>query len=269
MVEFALVSLALYLLLAALIGIGRWLAITQAAQDAARIAAREIALYPLPAEFTFADALADPGFQQAVYSSDFLVVDLDANPPGDALEGFFAGMPVVNRALRPLMITSTVDVAGDRRRVLHLPGLITDSGTSPSGLTVIVPRVDARDPDTGAETGITLVPVLQEVGVGSFSVLSPDRGLVAIRLNVPYQSATLSAYLPSDELTPQGDPFNVPVVASDPGGGGYPIVGPGVDGTGPYSGTYGLGEHLALGQRVRPFRRLVTTQSLFRREVFL
>ena len=43
MVEFALVSLALYLLLAALIGIGRWLAITQAAQDAARIAAREIA----------------------------------------------------------------------------------------------------------------------------------------------------------------------------------------------------------------------------------
>ena len=277
MVEFALVSFALYLLVAAVIGLGRWMATVQSAQDAARIAAREIALYPLPAEYTFQDALADPGFRQAVYDPDYLVVDLDANPPEAGLEAFFAAMPVVNRALRPLMITSVVDVGGVERRLQHLPGLLTDSATSPSGLTVLVPRIDSRDPATGAETGITLLPVLEEVadpsdGTGPFSLVddgsggfsSRDRGLVVVRLNVPYQSATLSAYLPAANMTPQGDPFNEPVVASDPGGGGYDITGPG-----PYSGTYGLGEHLALGQQVRPFRRLIAAQAIFRREVYL
>ena len=47
------------------------------------------------------------------------------------------------------------------------------------------------------------------------------------------------------------------------------ILGPGPDGTGPYSGAYGLGEHLALGQSLRPFRRLISAQAIFRREVFL
>ncbi len=269
MVEFALVSLVLYLLLAAIISFGRWMATVQSAQEAARIAAREIALYPLPADYTFAQALTDPGFRQAVYNPDFLVVDLAQFPPGGALEGHFAGMPVVNRALRPLMITSNVDVNGTVRQLLHLPGLVTESASSPSGLTVLVPRIDSRDPDTGAETGITILPVLEEVGPGSFSVASADRGLVAVRLNVPFQSATLSAYVPGEELTSDGDPFNQAVIASDPGGGGFAIVGPGPDGIGPYSGTFGLGTHAALGQRVRPFRRLIAAQSLFRREVFL
>ncbi|MEM9380750.1 MAG: TadE family protein, partial [Planctomycetota bacterium] len=141
MVEFALISLALYLVLAAIIGIGRWLAVAQAAQDIARFAAREIALYPLPPEVTFAEALADPGFQGAVYSSDFLVIDLRLRPPGEALDSFFASMPTVNRALRPLMITSDVDAGGERRRVLHVPGALVDSSTSESRLTVAVPRI--------------------------------------------------------------------------------------------------------------------------------
>lgn len=269
LVEFALVSFALYLLLASILGLGRWMSTIQAAQQAARIAAREIALYPLPAEFTFSDALLDPGFRQAVYDADFLVVDLAQFPPGVPLEDHFAGMPVVNRALRPLMITSNVDVNGDVRQLLHLPGLITESSSSVSGLTVLVPRVDSRDPVSGSETGITILPVLEEVGAGSFSVASADRGLVAVRLNVPFQSATLSAYLPSSELTSQGDPFNLPVIANDPGGGGFDILGPGEDGFGPYSGTFGLGEQAVLGERVRPFRRLVAAQALFRREVFL
>lgn len=269
LVEFALISFALYLLLAAILGLGRWMATTQAAQEAVRIAAREIALYPLPATFTFDDATQDAGFRAAVYDPDLLVVDLEEFPPGVALEDLFAGMPVVNRALRPLMITSNVDVNGDIRNLLHLPGLITESLNDPTRLTVLVPRIDSRDPETGAEEVITIVPVLEEVGSGSFSVASPDRGLVAVRLNVPYQSATLSAFVPTSELTPQGDPFHTPVIANDLDGGGFPIVGPGPDGAGPYSGTFGLGEHLAFGQRVRPFRRLIAAQALFRREVFL
>ncbi len=264
-------SLVLYLLLAAVIGLGRWMAVVQSAQDAARVAAREIALFPLPPDTDFLDALDDPDFQAAVYSTDFLVVDLETNPPGTALDDFFAAMPVVNRALRPLMITSTVDVGGADRRLLHMPGTLMNSATSPSGLSVMVPRVDGRDPATGAETGITLLPVLEEVGAGlgsPFNMTSSERGLVAIRLNVPYQSATLTAYLPSANLTPQGDPFNVPIQAVDlPGSPGVPILGPGPDG-GPYSGAWGLGEQQALGQTVRPFRRVIAAQAIFRREVF-
>ncbi|MEM7517319.1 MAG: TadE family protein, partial [Planctomycetota bacterium] len=178
LLEFALVSLAFYLLVAGAISIGRWVYTLQSAQDVVRVAAREIALYPMPAEFTFDQALADPGFRQAVYDPGFLVLDLEANPPGAALDAFIAGLPVVNRALVPLMITSFVDVEGTRRQLLHMPGLLTNSADSPTGLTVVIPRIDARDPDTGAETDITLLPVLEEFGPGSFSWDSPDRGLV-------------------------------------------------------------------------------------------
>lgn len=271
MVEFALVAFVLYLLLAAVLGLGRLTFVSQGAQEAVRVAAREIALYPLPAQTQFAEALADPGFQGAVYSEDHLVVDLEANPPGPALEARFAAMPVANRALRPLMVTSQVDVGGGLRLIQHLPGALIDSATAPSGLTVRVPLVTARDAETGVET-IDLVPVLEEVGPGSFSTDSADGGLVAIRLNVPYQSATLSAYLPGP-VNEQGNPTNLPVLADDasvdaPADAYVTSVGPGPDGTGPYSGTYGLGEANALGQQVRPFRRVVAAQALFRREVF-
>ncbi|MEM1451267.1 MAG: TadE/TadG family type IV pilus assembly protein [Planctomycetota bacterium] len=268
LVEFALVSLALYLVLAAILGVGRWLAVAQAAQDAARFAAREIALFPLPADSTFAEALADPGFQGAVYDPDLLVVDLVATPPGPALEAFFAAMPVVNRALRPLMVTSNVDTSDGRRRVLHVPGAIVDSPTSPTGLSVVVPRILERDPESGAETQIQLAPFLEEVSPGSFSALGPDRGLVAIRLNVAYQSATLAAYIPTGDFTPSGDPFQRPIEAGDVGGSNV-IVGPGPEGAGPYSGGLGLGRLETLGVSARPFRRLIAAQALFRREVFL
>ncbi len=272
LMEFALVSFALYLLLAAIFSLGRWMSVTQSAQDAARVAAREMALYPLPAEATFEQALDDEGFRQAVYDPGFLVVDLDALGAGNTLDDVFAAMPVVNQALRPLMIQSVVDVAGSRRRLLHVPGAITDLASSPSGLTVVVPRVTGRDPDTGQET-IEIAEVLEEVRPGAFSVppgdllppgdLGFDRGLVGLRLNIPFQSAFLTAYFSS------GGERNRPIEALDPGGGGYTIVGPGPEGAGPYSGAFGLGELEALGRTLRPFRRLVSPQAIFRREVFL
>jgi len=259
LLEFALISLALYLVLAAIIGLGRWMAVTQAAQEAARVAAREMALHPLPPEYGFGDALADPAFRSAVYDPAWLVVDLGEFPPGPDLETAFASMPVVNRALRPLMIRSTVAVGADRRELLHVPGAIALLGGTSGGLTVVVPRVTGRDPVTGEEL-LEIAPFLEEVTPGAFALDSPERGLAAIRLNVPFQSAMLSAYLPP---AAEGE-LSTPVLAVDPAGGGFfEIVGPG-----PYSGTYGLGEHLALGQSIRPFRRLIAAQAVFRREVF-
>ena len=59
LVEFALVSLVLYLMVAAGFALGRATSMSQTAQDVARLAARELALYPLAAGASFEDALAD------------------------------------------------------------------------------------------------------------------------------------------------------------------------------------------------------------------
>jgi len=262
LVEFALLSLAIYLVFAGMLSLGRWLGVSQAAQSAASFAAREIALYPLPAEATFAQALADPGFRAAVYDPDLTVVDIEAFPPGPALDQFFATAPTVNQALRPLMVTSNVSTPGGQRRVLHMPGAIVDSATSPSGLSVLVPRILARDGTTGAETQVELVPVLEEITPGAFQFSGAGGGLVGVRLNVPYQSAALAAYLPPPQYT------GTPIIATDQGGSNE-IIGPGPEGAGPYSGTFGLGRLEAFGLSVRPFRRLVAAQALFRRELAL
>ena len=37
---------------------------------------------------------------------------------------------------------------------------------------------------------------------------------------------------------------------------------------GTYGGQYGLGEQGALGRRVRPYRRVISAQAIYRREVF-
>lgn len=268
-VEFALISLALYLVVAGMMSIGRWMAVQQSAQDAARFAARELALYPLPAEYTFADALADPGFRSAVYDPDHTVVDIVANPPGPDLEAWFAALPVVNRSLRPLMITSDVQTPDGQRRLLHMPGAIVASATSPTGLSVLVPRILERDPSTGEETSFELAPVLEEIGApglpGKFAFSSSDTtsGIAGVRLNVPFQSAAFTAFLPPDLGT------NLPIEANTGLGGDVSIVGPGPGGAGPYAGSLGLGRLEALGLSVRPFRRLIAAQSLFRREVAL
>ena len=259
-IEFALISLALYLVLAGMLSLGRWLAVSQAAQDTARFAAREVALFPLPAETTFELALLDPAFRSAVYNPDLVVADLDATPPGPALDAFFAAMPAVNRALRPLMITSNVETAGGIRRLLHMPGAIVDAPTSPTGLSVLVPRILARNDATGVETQVELVPVLEEIRQGAFEV--SGGGLAGLRLNVPFQSAALTAYLPSSVGNAR------PIEATELGGANN-IIGPGPEGAGPYAGTFGLGRLEAFGLTARPFRRLVAAQALFRREIVL
>ena len=53
LVEFALVSLVLYLLLAGMIEFGRLMFDANALQDVARVAARELALAPVRATATF------------------------------------------------------------------------------------------------------------------------------------------------------------------------------------------------------------------------
>jgi hypothetical protein len=71
-----------------------------------------------------------------------------------------------------------------------------------------------------------------------------------LRINYPFQAATLSAYTVNDSGQ------QAPVVTSEDGD------------VGPYAGADGLGRQAALGKTVRPFRRVLSAQAIFRREIF-
>jgi hypothetical protein len=312
LVEFALVSVVLYLLLAGAIEFGRLMFDANALQDVARVAARELAVAPIRADVTFDYALScDPAsdanclvdLKSRVFDPACLVVDLD--DPAVALdpEGFFAALPVVNRSLRSLMITEP-----SRPNLLRYAGaLMSDDGgvgcsavgpngqAAPTGLTVAIPLVDARGPN-GVET-ITWVPVVQEIrpaadaecpSRGPFSLVYlagqdecgalaadplPDRGLAAVRINYPYQAATLSGFQSSPPGIDPLPPNISNVITADDAGvqqnnvaPGAPVDDPG--GVGPYAGQFGLGRQFALaGRTVRPFRKLISAQAIFRREV--
>ena len=313
LVEFALVSLVLYLMLAGAIDFGRLMFDANALQDVARVAARELAVAPLRADVTFDYALScDPAsdanclvdLKARIFDPACLVVDL--NDPAVALDpdGFFAAMPVVNRALRSLMITEP-----SRPNLLRYAGaLLGDGGgagcsaigpngqAAPTGLTVGIPLVDSRGPN-GVES-ITWVPVVQEIRAavdadcpsrGPFSLVYlsgldecgplaadplPDRGLAAVRINYPYQAATLSGFQSPPPTDTDPLPPNISnVITADDGGVQQNNVAPGAQvddpgAVGPYAGAFGLGRQLALaGRAVRPFRKLISAQAIYRREV--
>jgi hypothetical protein len=301
LVEFSLVSVVLYLMLAGAIDFGRLMFSAQAVQDAARVAARELALTPLDAGFTFDVALADPNVIARVFNPACLVIDRDefaGDPdPDAALEAFVAGLPIVNRALRPLMI---VDL-GPSRNLLRYPGALlqtagmavcvsadTTHPTLSTNLTVGIPRITGRSAE-GFET-IEWLPVLEEVTTGTppagpFSLdpsVTPtlsasQRGLAAVRINYPYQAALLTSFRPNPagpfepnvgnvnladdaSVTDPGTPMGTPIVPNNEN------VEPFASNT--YAGAYGLGRQLAFAESVRPFRRVLSGQAIYRREVF-
>ena len=79
----------------------------------------------------------------------------------------------------------------------------------------------------------------------------------------------MTAFQPVDIDDP--NPVAEPILANDAGvtapNPGGTLLG-GSDDAGPYSGQYGLGKFYALNKEVRPFRRLISAQGVFRREVF-
>lgn len=291
LVEFALVAFAFYMLIASIVTFGGLLNMSQVAQDAARAGARELSIMELPAHWTFDQALNDSSVKARVYDPDHLVIDLD-NIPGGDLDAFFATLPVVNRALRPAMILDISEFGGVDHRLLRFPGALLVSPTAPNpalgitGLTVGVPRIVSRNAN-GIET-IEWIPPVEEVrpdrspagaANGPFRVPPPpigiqaEHGLVALRINIPYQSAAMSSYrtVGSDPFTPNGNfvneaddnavvQLNNPSFGSTQASGSYTLA---------YNGKFGLGRQEALAKRVRPFRRLLVAQAFFRREIYL
>jgi Flp pilus assembly protein TadG len=145
LVEFAIVAIALYLLLAAILTFGFLLYGAQTIQQAADFAAREISRTPLPAARDFETALDEPEIRSGVYSEDFLAVDMSSfqgdENPNETLVDFAEriGMPPVNRMLLPLMFVDTVDDGA--MELLRYPGTLVSSTTASSGYTVVIPVV--------------------------------------------------------------------------------------------------------------------------------
>jgi len=255
-----MVAFALYLLLAAGISLGRAIFAGQVVQSAAHAMAREMAtisLGPGSSTLAFDAALARPAVTGRVYDPAALVIDRDAFPTADDLDAHFASLPVVNQLLRPLYV---VDRVGGSN-YLRYPGALV---SGPSGLTVMIPRISTAD--DGSTTVIDWVAPVEEVlPVGQtdshFGIDAPDTrwaGVASVRVTYPYQSATLTAF--SADGTP---------AQTATGGGGLPagFSLAGGSESGLYSGDLGLGEQHAFGRAVRPFRKLITGQASFRREV--
>lgn len=274
MVEFAIVAVVLYLLLACVLTFGRLIFVAQTTTTAVDSAARELSRIPLPAAVTFEEVRDTTNeFTTSIYSEDYLVIDvtayLAAPAPGETMLDYLdsINMPQVNKQLFPLMLLQPYGT----RTLLRYPGTLVESATAPSGLTVVIPVVTSED--NAGNTTIKLIRVLEEIDTEEepldnsgaspdpFALDSAQRGQVALRLNYPYQSAEM-----------QGTVGKTPIVADDSlvtvtNIGSYSVVDPGQD-VGPMAGQYGLGVQLSWMQRLRPFRRVVSTQAIYPRELF-
>ena len=329
LVEFALVALVVYMLLAAILTFGHALYVSQGLQTAVDLAAREIARTPLPANLTLdnpADS-AEPGaihhdlVRSLIFDEAFLVVDLDslytADPNADFFRDVVPFMPPLNQQLATLMIVDRPDFDGDGAAdawLLRYPGALLTRASDiapPSTVSaypswvaanyaVGIPLVTNRDA-SGAET-IRWVPVIEEIDTEAspldntspnpdpFKLVQEDaanvdhRGIVALRLNFPFQSASMSSFRPNP-AGPSAPNLGTPNAANDdnvseenpaerPGNFAGDILG-GDGQPDTYGGQYGLGAQHALGSDlltgglpVRPYRRVISAQAIYRREVF-
>jgi len=274
LVEFAAIALVMYLLLAGILTFGRLLFTAQTMTSAVDTAARELSVTPLPAAATFEevrDEVAPPtAFRQDTYSEDYLVIDITSylnSPGGMSLISYLDSIdiPRVNRMLVPVM--QIQEISGDY--FLRYPGALVQSPTAPSGMTVVVPRVINIQND--GTTEIEFVRVLEEVDTedepGDNTGTSPDpfmvteESLAALRLNYPFQSVSIVASTNNQYIL--ADDSLVSAVNS-PGGA---LIDPGDD-SGPNAGLYGLGSQYSFVEEVRPFRRVISTQAAFKREIF-
>ena len=315
LVEFALIALVLYLLLAAILTFGHLLYVAQGLQTAADLGARETSRTPFSAfiedpetgerPLRFDDLIrSEPSFpnegnnalfRTRIFDDAWLVIDLESFftefPDGSVFHDLAGEMPLLNQQLLPLMIVDRPVIDGTQRHLLRYPGALLSRTIAiappadtqyPSSVetdfTVGIPLVVGRDAD-GVET-IRWVPIVEEIGEDEpFRIDSPHHGIVALRINYPFQSAAMSSFRPNPlgPLEPTigspnvADDSSVEVATDSPPAPGALLDLPQIIGdryAGTYGGEYGLGVQGAFGQMVRPYRRVISAQAIYRREIF-
>lgn len=282
LVEFALIALILYVILSVTIEFGRILYGAQVLQDVSRLAARELAVTAMPANMTFDCALGrDPGCENdysPVTSSQILDIQadvkariwddaklvVDAGGSNSAVDAAFANLPLVNRALRPLLIYD--DFTCTTRKFFRYPGHVQVVGSSDpcdwNGSTVTF-KITVPVVISGGAT-LAYLDVLGEVrnptdvSSGPFHLTMtgdgrPEpKGVAAVVTRYPFQAASMSGFTPQAQWEPTI---------------GGPIEADGATPVGTYTGPDGLGAQYAMAKKVRPYRRILTGQAFFRREV--
>ena len=239
------------------------------------------------------DCTQDPSLipvRQQVFDDNLLVLSIDSvqsNTGGLTYNGghLIGDFPIVTQQLLPLMVNDQVN----GQPLLRFPGAMfqgtSNSSASPAGINysgyvVRIPLVST--PTSSGETIINwlnpLEPILDSNGADAFAVnavtISGLSGAVALRINYPYQSASMSGFVPpANPASPPGPPDNpvVPVPANNSSSSSPPGVGGAVTSDfqyGPYAGANGLGRQAAFDTTVRPYRSVISSQAIYRREVY-
>jgi len=285
--EMAISLVVLWALLAAIVEFGRMLFASELLQLAARAAARQLALDDsLAAESSFEDALA------RIYDPQWLVLDLDRletcgalveSPGGEAPLDRFARerLPLLNQQLRPLMISEDVpasaDPEGKARRLVRYPGALLVRSTPPgdpcaSDFTVAIPTLE--DASGAARQQVHWLPVVEPIANATGGDRFPvsGGGLAAVRIHYPFQALLWSAAYPSPP-DPSGRGnlgsriVEKDVVEANAAARGGALIGARDALLGPYAGRFGAGVQLSVGERVRPYARVLRGEALFPREV--
>ena len=296
LVEFCLSVMALWLIAAAIVDLGRAFSAAHLLQSAARSAAREIALDD--------ETAWDAPFQTAlerVFDPNYLVVDASCledrargsgTTPDFELREALQGR-VLNLALKPLMIFEDVQLGGEQNRLIRYPGALLASGQGDDQATCAREDFTVGIPEIDDEASrIDIWPVVEELIEGSYSLetsgdSSIPPGTATLQIRYPFQAVALTDWRVVDG-------FNQPLRASE--NDGYqtnldPLAAEGVatldaldarqsdgalqayaqNGLGKtlpvYGGRLGLGVQGVLGREVRPYRRVITAQAMAPREV--
>lgn len=274
LLEFAVVSFLLTFLLAAMVTFGFLFFGANVVQQAADVGAMELSRHPFRADGTFDDALVDSG----LFDESQLVVPVGTDQNSLAL---------INRQLFPLYIYDP-DIDS-----LRYPGALAEKDGAPTVLIpVLAAPTSATDPQTIGEWRRVVEEVTPSSEVnGPYAVSSTTTGgllagTVVLRINYPFQSGAMIAYRQSDsagnaipitEAVGQDEISNVFVAASDTTVSnaslpdGYTLAPPAPNpqfGAGVHRGQYGMGELQAFGTLVRPYRKVISAQGIYRREVF-
>lgn len=297
LLEFAIISFVFLFLVAAVLSFGLLLFSANTLQQAADVGAQELARHPYAPNGTFEDGLADSGLFEEQYlvceirdDGDLTEEDLPAEYTQVQYLALQDRMPLINRLLLPLYIFDP-DL-----NALRYPGTVVTRGGE---LTVVIPIIDTTDASTANQQITQWRQVVEEVtdasGAGPYALDSGsttiDSGMVALRINYPYQAAGLVAYEyrqgnaagpvvePRNALG-EDDIFNVPVAADDTAvsdstnflsDNGYTLVNTAQDpdyDAFAHRGRYGLGTQVAHTTLVRPYRKVVSAQAIYRRELF-
>ena len=248
----------------------------------------------------------DPDFKSRIYDEQYLVIHDDewgsSTSYGGNFQSFADQLPLLNRLLVSSMIrdndmtrfpgTIVVNNSTGEETVLipivEYSRRADDVGQVPTTIRAageivvewVAPVEEIRvDHDQDASTSREGPFKLSYESPPTLASFQP--GMVALRINYPAQSTTLINRI-TDSGQVNGQLGGVIVIAGDTTlasgatTGCYSIVAPsarispasGSPGSNANAGLYGLGELEALTRVVRPYRKVMSFQAIYRREVF-